>query len=83
MPDPAVQTAIVLYGPFRGTDHGDSGMAGQRKARTAPAQSSLPVDDYRHAEAKRPNNPPAAIAAEGRTPPAAKIEYAYESDRAL
>jgi adenine-specific DNA-methyltransferase len=37
----------------------------------------LPVEDYRHAGAKRSNNPPAAIAAEGRTPPAPKLHYAY------
>jgi adenine-specific DNA-methyltransferase len=48
---------------------------GRRVARAA--QASLPVEDYRHEGAKRPNNPPAAIAAEGRTPPAPKLTYAY------
>ena len=38
---------------------------------------ALPIDDYRHNEATRPNNPPAAMAAEGRTPPAPKTNYAY------
>ena len=33
--------------------------------------------DYRHDEAKRKNNPPAKIAAEGAVPPLPKIEYAY------
>lgn len=33
--------------------------------------------DYRHDEAKRKNNPPAKIAAEGAVPPMPKIEYAY------
>ena len=56
-------------------------MSGRRARTTAAAQSSLPVDDYRHAGAKRPNNPPAAIAAEGRTPPAPKMEYAYSPRR--
>src|SRR5258705_4582979 len=33
--------------------------------------------DYRHDEAKRKNNPPAKIAAEGAVPLLPKIEYAY------
>ena len=33
--------------------------------------------DYRHEEAKRKNNPPAKIAAEGAVPPMPKIEYSY------
>ena len=33
--------------------------------------------DYRHDEAKRKNNPPAKIAAEGQVPLMAKIEFAY------
>ena len=35
------------------------------------------VDDYRHEEAKRKNNPPAKIAAEGTVPAIPKAEYAY------
>ena len=38
---------------------------------------ALPINDYRHNEATRPNNPPAAMAAEGRTPPAPRTRYAY------
>lgn len=34
--------------------------------------------DYRHDEAKRKNNPPAKIAAEGSVMPMAKVEYACE-----
>ncbi|MDW8314309.1 MAG: site-specific DNA-methyltransferase [Rhodovarius sp.] len=49
-----------------------------RRKRSVPVgQASLPVEDYRHEGAKRPNNPPAAIAAEGRTPPVPKPTYAY------
>ena len=49
----------------------------RRKRGEAAGQADLPVEDYRHEGAKRPNNPPAAIAAEGRTPPAPKMTYAY------
>ena len=49
----------------------------RRRRGEAAGQASLPVEDYRHEGAKRPNNPPAAIAAEGRTPPAPKLTYAY------
>jgi adenine-specific DNA-methyltransferase len=49
----------------------------QRRRTEATEQATLPVEDYRHEGAKRPNNPPAAIAAEGRTPPAPKLAYAY------
>lgn len=48
-----------------------------RRVQPAGQQTTLPVEDYRHPEATRPNNPPAAIAAEGRTPPAPRITYAY------
>ncbi|MFM7609016.1 MAG: hypothetical protein ACKO9A_09125 [Alphaproteobacteria bacterium] len=37
----------------------------------------MPIEDYRHEGATRPNNPPAAIAAEGRTPPVPRTSYAY------
>lgn len=52
-------------------------MAIQKRSAATRGQSKLPVEDYRHRAAKRPNNPPAAIAAEGRTPPAPKLTYAY------
>jgi adenine-specific DNA-methyltransferase len=35
------------------------------------------VEDYRHKGAKRKNNPPAKIAAEGKVPVLPKIEYSY------
>ncbi|HTW69119.1 MAG TPA: site-specific DNA-methyltransferase [Acetobacteraceae bacterium] len=35
------------------------------------------MEDYRHTGATRLNNPPAALAAEGRTPHAPKLTYAY------
>ena len=47
-------------------------------ARKKTTQSAKEVmADYRHDEAKRKNNPPAKIAAEGSVPPMPKIEYAY------
>ena len=52
-------------------------MAGRRRAAHAGQDRALPVDDYRHGEATRPNNPPAAMAAEGRIPPAQRTRYAY------
>jgi adenine-specific DNA-methyltransferase len=52
-------------------------MAGRRRTQPTPQQGALPVEDYRHTGATRLNNPPAAIAAEGRTPTAPKLTYAY------
>lgn len=52
-------------------------MAGRRRIQPTAQQGALPVEDYRHTGATRLNNPPAAIAAEGRTPPAPKLTYAY------
>ena len=52
-------------------------MAGRRQAQPKIEPGALPVDDYRHPEAKRPNNPPAALAAEGRTPAVPRATYAY------
>ena len=52
-------------------------MAGRRRAPKTEQDRALPINDYRHNEATRPNNPPAAMAAEGRTPPAPKTSYAY------
>lgn len=42
---------------------------------------SLNVEDYRHSGAKRKNNPPAKIAAEGTVPALPKIEYTYSPRR--
>lgn len=39
--------------------------------------ASVPIGDIRHPAAKRKNNPPAKIAAEGTVPVIAKAEYAY------
>ena len=41
----------------------------------------LNVEDYRHSGAKRKNNPPAKIAAEGTVPAMPKIEYSYSPRR--
>ena len=49
----------------------------RRRRTEGSGHAGLPVEDYRHAGATRPNNPPAAIAAEGQTPPAPKLSYAY------
>jgi|SRR5277367_281262 len=47
-------------------------MARQRRGQPATEQGAQPVDDGRYPDATRPNNPPAAIAAEGRTPALAR-----------
>jgi adenine-specific DNA-methyltransferase len=52
-------------------------MAGRKQLKSGQHQAGLPIEDYRHEGATRPNNPPAAIAAEGRTPPAPRTSYAY------
>ena len=52
-------------------------MAGRKQSKSGQHQAGLPIEDYRHEGATRPNNPPAAIAAEGRTPPAPRTSYAY------
>jgi adenine-specific DNA-methyltransferase len=55
-------------------------MVGQRRKARAPVQlDTLPVEDFRHPGSTRRNNPPAALAAEGRTPPAPRITYAYSA----
>ena len=43
--------------------------------------NGLNVEDYRHSGAKRKNNPPAKIAAEGTVPAMPKIEYSYSPRR--
>ena len=52
-------------------------MAGRKQSKSGQHQAGLPIEDYRHEGATRPNNPPAAIAAEGRTPAAPRVSYAY------
>ena len=52
-------------------------MASWRKAQPKIGPAALPVDDYRHPEATGPNNPPAALAAEGRIPTVPKATYEY------
>jgi hypothetical protein len=52
-------------------------MAGRKQSKSGQQQAGLPVEDYRHEGATRPNNPPAAIAAKGRTPAAPRVSYAY------
>jgi hypothetical protein len=42
-----------------------------------PGDKPDPVAEYRHDEAKRKNNPPAKIAAEGTVPVMGKIRYEY------
>ena len=49
-------------------------MAKRKRAKRA---KSTRVEDYRHEEAKRKNNPPAKIAAEGTVPAVPKAQYAY------
>jgi adenine-specific DNA-methyltransferase len=48
---------------------------GQKKSDTSTKLD--PVAEYRHGEAKRKNNPPAKIAAEGTVPVMGKIRYEY------
>jgi adenine-specific DNA-methyltransferase len=43
------------------------------------AKTSQPVSDYRHDEAKRRNNPPAGLAAQGRVRETPKLRYAYDA----
>jgi len=45
--------------------------------KTKPKSAKEAMADYRHDEAKRKNNPPAKIAAEGQVPLMPKIEYEY------
>jgi hypothetical protein len=52
-------------------------MAGRRRAQPSGQQGALPTEDYRHAGATRPNDPPADIACEGRELPAPRTTYAF------
>ena len=45
--------------------------------RTNAAGNGPKTTDYRHTGSKRKNNPPAKIAAEGRIPRVARVQYAY------
>ena len=47
------------------------------KRRRSAQGKKVKVEDYRHTEAKRKNNPPAKIAAEGVVPPVPKARYEY------
>jgi adenine-specific DNA-methyltransferase len=51
------------------------------KKKTKTDVDGLNVEDYRHSGAKRKNNPPAKIAAEGTVPAVPKIEYSYSPRR--
>ena len=51
-----------------------------RKKRTAK-KSETEIQDYRHDDAKRKNNPAAGIAAQGRLTEPPKVEYAYNPHR--
>ena len=51
-----------------------------RKKRTAK-KSETEIQDYRHDDAKRKNNPAAGIAAQGRINEPPKVEYAYNPHR--
>jgi adenine-specific DNA-methyltransferase len=52
-----------------------------KKKANAAGDKSENVTDYRHKGAKRKNNPPAKLAAEGTVPAMPKIEYAYTPRR--
>jgi adenine-specific DNA-methyltransferase len=49
--------------------------------RSTQKSLDLGIEDYRHSKAKRKNNPPAKIAAEGTVPAMPKIEYSYSPRR--
>lgn len=55
----------------------DTKVAVAKPSNGDPAVSPGAVNDYRHKGAKRKNNPPAKIAAEGTVPAIPKAEYAY------
>ncbi len=70
------QDAVSLNqaaGPARGA--GESHVAKRKK------KTKTRVEDYRHDEAKRKNNPPAKIAAEGVVPVIPKAKYYYNPRR--
>jgi adenine-specific DNA-methyltransferase len=56
-------------------------MANKNKAKAAAATGLDKVTDYRFPEARRKNNPPAKIAAEGYVPLVPKAEYTYSPRR--
>ena len=49
-----------------------------RKKKSARSKKPVQVQDYRHEQAKRKNNPPAKIAAEGTVPAVPKARYEYD-----
>lgn len=67
------------YGGSGGGPGGKSAGAGSRRKGVAPSagDGGLPLADTRHPSAKRKNNPPAALAAEGTVRVMPKVEYAY------
>ncbi|WP_169742786.1 site-specific DNA-methyltransferase [Muricoccus aerilatus] len=52
-------------------------MAAPKRRSSVTRHDQFPIDDYRHPTAKRSNNPPAALAAEGRSPASPRISYDY------
>lgn len=52
-------------------------MAKRQNAKAPTGADPSQIDDYRHQQAKRKNNPPAKIAAEGTVPAIPKAVYAY------
>ncbi|MBV9678395.1 MAG: hypothetical protein JO185_18810, partial [Acidobacteriaceae bacterium] len=55
---------------------------GKKKTAGVVTAQAEAVTDYRHPQAKRKNNPPAKMAAEGVVPILPKTEYAYSPRRA-
>ena len=51
------------------------------KKKKATATDGVGIEDYRHSGAKRKNNPPAKIAAEGQIPVVPKLQYFYSPRR--
>jgi len=71
------QTVIQrIVGGVQGSS-GEDAMARKRGGKKRETE----VEDYRHDEAKRKNNPPAKIAAEGVVPIVPKARYAYHPRR--
>ncbi len=65
-----------------GKNRAKGGRMAKRKSNgDSSDQSLLPIGDYRHTGAKRKNNPPAKIAAEGLVPVLPKVEYSYSPRR--
>ncbi|HJT35490.1 MAG TPA: hypothetical protein VJ783_25915, partial [Pirellulales bacterium] len=56
-------------------------MAKKKSTKKTTPANRAEVEEYRHREATRKNNPPAKIAAEGRVPPLPKAQYSYSPRR--